>query len=414
MHSSQLPRALRSFHLPCSEGSYIAGCLKITGLGRYLLPPSPVQTVVRTLPHGLFREKIQWVRSFGGKFFLESTYQRSEAQHQSLGSTGGLDKEQVLHDVESAWPLDFHLSFEMPSAPRNIKVSSELSQHVRISHERTMLLGMLPFPKWLVSISIELDVHEEDGNEKKDGGQGGEPPRSSSESSDRTSGSGDGGWYLRCNVDSLGGRLRLIGYEGLLTILPLPEKNKSDSKPPARYVKGFHGVVLFDGHCNLCNASVDFLMRQDAQRQRLLFAPQQSPAANELLKAYGHDSGPAPSLLPQRRADNGDQGTFPGKKSKEGQPRGGGGGRRRFGSLFRSGRAPARALSSRTPHRRVSWLSVVGTFIRWPRRAQMGSRGSGSARCLVRRGWQEARAMVRLQGNVQDTHRSRAQAVLMI
>mmetsp|Transcript_72166 Transcript_72166/g.145187 ORF Transcript_72166/g.145187 Transcript_72166/m.145187 type:complete len:413 (-) Transcript_72166:140-1378(-) len=317
MHSSQLPRALRSFHLPCSEGSYIAGCLKITGLGRYLLPPSPVQTVVRTLPHGLFREKIQWVRSFGGKFFLESTYQRSEAQHQSLGSTGGLDKEQVLHDVESAWPLDFHLSFEMPSAPRNIKVSSELSQHVRISHERTMLLGMLPFPKWLVSISIELDVHEEDGNEKKDGGQGGEPPRSSSESSDRTSGSGDGGWYLRCNVDSLGGRLRLIGYEGLLTILPLPEKNKSDSKPPARYVKGFHGVVLFDGHCNLCNASVDFLMRQDAQRQRLLFAPQQSPAANELLKAYGHDSGPAPSLLPQRRADNGDQGTFPGKKAKK-------------------------------------------------------------------------------------------------
>ncbi len=42
-------------------------------------------------------------------------------------------------------------------------------------------------------------------------------------------------------------------------------------------------VVLFDGVCNFCNGSVNFLIGQDKQ-QRLLFAPLQSAAAQALLQ----------------------------------------------------------------------------------------------------------------------------------
>lgn len=51
-------------------------------------------------------------------------------------------------------------------------------------------------------------------------------------------------------------------------------------------------VILFDGVCNLCNASVDFILRRD-RRVRFLFAPLQSEAARERLAAIG---APAPKL----------------------------------------------------------------------------------------------------------------------
>ncbi len=43
-------------------------------------------------------------------------------------------------------------------------------------------------------------------------------------------------------------------------------------------------LVLFDGHCGLCHASVRWLMRHDRQ-DRLRFAPADSPAARALLAA---------------------------------------------------------------------------------------------------------------------------------
>ncbi|MEF8885875.1 MAG: thiol-disulfide oxidoreductase DCC family protein [Haloarculaceae archaeon] len=48
-------------------------------------------------------------------------------------------------------------------------------------------------------------------------------------------------------------------------------------------------VVLFDGVCNLCSGSVQFLIEHDPEA-RLRFAPLQSEPARELLEAVGlHD-----------------------------------------------------------------------------------------------------------------------------
>lgn len=45
-------------------------------------------------------------------------------------------------------------------------------------------------------------------------------------------------------------------------------------------------LLLFDGHCGLCNASVDFAMARDP-RAALRFAPLQSPAGKRILRAVG-------------------------------------------------------------------------------------------------------------------------------
>lgn len=56
-----------------------------------------------------------------------------------------------------------------------------------------------------------------------------------------------------------------------------------------------HPVVLFDGACNLCNASVQFVLRRDP-RARFRFAALQSQAAGELLAAAGWQ-GPRPDSV---------------------------------------------------------------------------------------------------------------------
>lgn len=45
-------------------------------------------------------------------------------------------------------------------------------------------------------------------------------------------------------------------------------------------------VVLFDGVCNFCNATINFIIRQDKQKA-LRFAALQSEAGQELLAQYG-------------------------------------------------------------------------------------------------------------------------------
>lgn len=45
-------------------------------------------------------------------------------------------------------------------------------------------------------------------------------------------------------------------------------------------------VILFDGVCNLCTASVQFVIQRDP-RARFAFAPLGSDVANELLRASG-------------------------------------------------------------------------------------------------------------------------------
>ncbi len=55
-------------------------------------------------------------------------------------------------------------------------------------------------------------------------------------------------------------------------------------------------IILFDGVCNLCTASVRFVIERDS-RKKFRFAPLQSPTARELLRARGRDPGTLESML---------------------------------------------------------------------------------------------------------------------
>ncbi len=46
-----------------------------------------------------------------------------------------------------------------------------------------------------------------------------------------------------------------------------------------------HPVILFDGVCNFCNGTVNFLIKQD-KKEQLKFAALQSKAGQDLLKQY--------------------------------------------------------------------------------------------------------------------------------
>ncbi|MEN8125014.1 MAG: DCC1-like thiol-disulfide oxidoreductase family protein [Bacteroidota bacterium] len=46
--------------------------------------------------------------------------------------------------------------------------------------------------------------------------------------------------------------------------------------------------VLFDGYCNLCNASVRFIIKRD-KKQQYIFSSLQSDAAQKVLLQYGYN-----------------------------------------------------------------------------------------------------------------------------
>jgi len=50
-----------------------------------------------------------------------------------------------------------------------------------------------------------------------------------------------------------------------------------------------HAIVLFDGVCNVCNSSVNFIIKRDAGRY-FLFAPLQSPAGRAWQEHLGLDA----------------------------------------------------------------------------------------------------------------------------
>lgn len=52
-----------------------------------------------------------------------------------------------------------------------------------------------------------------------------------------------------------------------------------------RHVRAKRSVLLFDGVCNLCNATVNFLIAHD-QRHLIRFAPLQSEYAQAILRAH--------------------------------------------------------------------------------------------------------------------------------
>ncbi|RAJ79220.1 putative DCC family thiol-disulfide oxidoreductase YuxK [Chitinophaga dinghuensis] len=56
------------------------------------------------------------------------------------------------------------------------------------------------------------------------------------------------------------------------------------------------GIILFDGVCNFCNASVNFVIRHDRQGY-FRFAPLQSEIATELSRQYGFDTNALSSFI---------------------------------------------------------------------------------------------------------------------
>ncbi len=75
----------------------------------------------------------------------------------------------------------------------------------------------------------------------------------------------------------------------------------SPSLPPSHAVDLLalshqHPVVLFDGVCNLCNGTVNFLLRQD-RRARLRFAPLQAAASQLLLRQLGRGTAEFDTML---------------------------------------------------------------------------------------------------------------------
>ena len=183
---------------------------------------------------------------------------------------------QRLHDVESFFPLDFHMDWDDRANGGKAAVSNTdsraedatdaLAARPRVAprHVGTTLLGIAPIPKWLVSLDLSMAMHD-DGE----------------------------GWDLAALVYALGGSVRLVGYEGSMRMVEVDETGVG------RYMPSFHYVVLFDGVCNLCNKSVDFIIRHDPE-QRFLFVAQQDAAAAKLLELHGHtlpDSSEMDSVL---------------------------------------------------------------------------------------------------------------------
>jgi predicted DCC family thiol-disulfide oxidoreductase YuxK len=57
-----------------------------------------------------------------------------------------------------------------------------------------------------------------------------------------------------------------------------------------------HPILLFDGVCNLCNASVQWVLLHD-KKGVFRFAAQQSEAGQELLKRYGRHTSTLDSVV---------------------------------------------------------------------------------------------------------------------
>ncbi|MBR9845843.1 MAG: thiol-disulfide oxidoreductase DCC family protein [Algicola sp.] len=55
-------------------------------------------------------------------------------------------------------------------------------------------------------------------------------------------------------------------------------------------------LILFDGVCNLCNASVLFVIKHD-KSNRFMFAPLQSEAGKQIIKTFDLDTSKTDSIL---------------------------------------------------------------------------------------------------------------------
>lgn len=67
---------------------------------------------------------------------------------------------------------------------------------------------------------------------------------------------------------------------------------KSSNHPLDNYQR----VILFDGVCNFCNATVDFVMKRDPQK-KFMFGTLQSEPAQQILRIHNFDTQDFATLL---------------------------------------------------------------------------------------------------------------------
>merc|ERR1712166_1141461 len=193
-----------------------------------LVPPAgPTRVAVQADAFG------RWLRSFDGQFVVSRwTDQIDRPCLQSDGAVSfGVKGEQF-------GALTFEQRTEVhPSDP----------DRVTLRHVRSRLLGM-PFPAMVMRVHSEM-VHHSDS----------------------------GGWDLQ--VDSyLFGR-KFVSYVGPLRLVQ-DQQQAEEARELLRH------VVIFDGHCNLCNSSVDFILANDKE-EIFLVGSAQSDTAKDLPRQRG-------------------------------------------------------------------------------------------------------------------------------
>jgi predicted DCC family thiol-disulfide oxidoreductase YuxK len=72
-------------------------------------------------------------------------------------------------------------------------------------------------------------------------------------------------------------------------VVLLPVLKSADPEALKRLIPQGKMLVVFDGVCNFCNWSVDFIMKRDRKR-RFVFSPYQDPAAQRVLAHFNMES----------------------------------------------------------------------------------------------------------------------------
>ena len=75
----------------------------------------------------------------------------------------------------------------------------------------------------------------------------------------------------------------------------MDETSDSDAVDPLSLSEE-HPILLFDGVCNLCNGSIQFVIERDAEA-KFRFAPLQSAVAQELLRDCGYQGETLDSVI---------------------------------------------------------------------------------------------------------------------
>jgi predicted DCC family thiol-disulfide oxidoreductase YuxK len=126
--------------------------------------------------------------------------------------------------------LPSYLSSEEVSELDNVEVVLLLRTRrshynlIEYVHTKTLLLDMIPFPRFLISAAVEIDHDESDS------------------------------WHLELSTKLL--NHTIVREHGRIRV--------SNST----YHRRLHNVVLFDGTCVLCDKSVDFVIQRDNRKHR--------------------------------------------------------------------------------------------------------------------------------------------------